>query len=98
MDVLAAMASGKTNTAIAGELFISRKAVEKHVNSIFSKLLLPSAAHEHPRVRAVLMYLGHAEAGSPAHQPGPATRSWRYGLAAYPRGRAARPIHSCRVG
>ena len=63
MEVLAAMASGKTNTAIAGELFISRKAVEKHVNSIFSKLLLPSAEHEHPRVRAVLMYLGHAQAG-----------------------------------
>jgi DNA-binding CsgD family transcriptional regulator len=56
-EVLAAMAAGKTNAAIADVLCISRKAVEKHVNSIFSKLLLSGDQARHPRVQAVLIYL-----------------------------------------
>ena len=62
-EVLAEMASGKTNAAIATVLFISRKAVEKHVNSIFSKLLLPGRDEHHPRVQAVLVYLTHTQSG-----------------------------------
>ena len=58
-EVLAEMASGKTNAAIAQVLFISRRSVEKHVNSIFSKLLLPGRDEHHPRVQAVLTYLAH---------------------------------------
>ena len=60
-EVLAAMAAGKTNAAIAEFLFISRKAVEKHVNSIFSKLLLSARDEQHPRVAAVLLYLDHVQ-------------------------------------
>ena len=57
MDVLSGMAAGQTNAAIAESLVLSRKAVEKHINSIFSKLGLTGDEESHPRVRAVLMYL-----------------------------------------
>jgi DNA-binding CsgD family transcriptional regulator len=60
-EVLAEMASGKTNAAIAQVLFISRKSVEKHVNSIFSKLLVAGRDEHHPRVQAVLTYLAHTQ-------------------------------------
>jgi DNA-binding NarL/FixJ family response regulator len=56
-EVLAAIAQGKTNTAIAGSLFLSQRAVEKHINSIFAKLDLSGDQHNHPRVRAALMFL-----------------------------------------
>ena len=56
-EVLAAMAEGRTNTAIAEELVVSQRADEKHINSIFSKLDLTGGQHHHPRVQAVLMYL-----------------------------------------
>jgi DNA-binding NarL/FixJ family response regulator len=56
-DVLALMAEGRSNGAIAGVLVISERAVEKHIGNIFSKLgLAPSDAH-HRRVLAVLRYL-----------------------------------------
>jgi DNA-binding NarL/FixJ family response regulator len=55
--VLSAMAEGKSNAAIAESLFLSRKAVEKHINSIFSKLGLSGDQEAHPRVQAVLLYL-----------------------------------------
>jgi len=61
-EVLAAMAQGQTNTAIAEALTVSQRAVEKHINSIFSKLDLTGGQQHHPRVQAVLMYL--AERGS----------------------------------
>ena len=41
LDVLARMAPGKSNAAIAGSLFLTKRGVEKHVNGIFSKLDLP---------------------------------------------------------
>jgi len=57
-DVLALMAEGRTNRAIAGELFVSERAVERHVTSIFGKLDLPTGEQNHRRVLAVLAHLG----------------------------------------
>lgn len=56
-QVLALMAEGRTNSAIAGGLVVSEGAVEKHVANIFSKLDLPATAGDHRRVLAVLRYL-----------------------------------------
>ena len=56
-EVLALMAEGRTNRAIAGELFLSERAVERHVTGIFTKLGLPAGAQDHRRVLAVLAYL-----------------------------------------
>jgi DNA-binding NarL/FixJ family response regulator len=56
-EVLGLMAEGRTNRAIAGELFISERAVERHVTSIFSKLDLVPTEEDHRRVLAVLTYL-----------------------------------------
>jgi len=56
-DVLALMAEGRTNSAIAAALVVSEGAVEKHVANIFSKLDLPATASDHRRVLAVLRYL-----------------------------------------
>jgi DNA-binding NarL/FixJ family response regulator len=56
-DVLALMAEGRSNSAIAGLLFVSERAVEKHISNIFAKLGLPPSDSDHRRVRAVLAYL-----------------------------------------
>jgi DNA-binding NarL/FixJ family response regulator len=56
--VLALMAEGRSNRAIAETLVISERAVEKHVTSIFAKLNLTPAAEDHRRVLAVLAFLG----------------------------------------
>ena len=56
-EVLALMAEGRSNHAIATTLVISERAVEKHVTSIFSKLDLPPAEDDHRRVLAVLTFL-----------------------------------------
>lgn len=59
LKVLELMAEGRSNQSIAGELFVSSKAVEKHISGIFSKLDLPNdATVHHRRVLAVLAYLG----------------------------------------
>jgi DNA-binding NarL/FixJ family response regulator len=55
--VLELMAEGRTNRGISGELFISERAVERHVTAIFSKLDLPTTGEDHRRVLAVLTYL-----------------------------------------
>ncbi|MGW7550209.1 response regulator transcription factor, partial [Streptomyces rimosus] len=57
-EVLAQMAEGHTNTAIADRLHISRSAVEKHTNAIFDKLGLTGTSGYSRRVLAVLRYLG----------------------------------------
>jgi DNA-binding NarL/FixJ family response regulator len=57
LDVLAAMAEGKSDRGIAQELAMSPDAVEEHVTSIFRKLGLDPAQTEHRRVLAVLTYL-----------------------------------------
>lgn len=56
-EVLRAMAEGRTNAAISEKLFLSRSAVEKHVNSIFLKLGLAQDTSVHRRVAAVLTLL-----------------------------------------
>jgi DNA-binding NarL/FixJ family response regulator len=57
-EVLALMAEGRSNTAIARTLVVSDGAVEKHVRNIFTKLDLPQdATHHHRRVLAVLTHL-----------------------------------------
>jgi len=56
-EVLGHMAEGRTNRAIAEALFVSERAVERHVTSIFNKLDLPTGEQDHRRVLAVLAYL-----------------------------------------
>ena len=56
-EVLALMAEGRSNAAIAARLFVTEKAVSKHINSIFSKLQLPPSEDDNRRVLAVLAHL-----------------------------------------
>ena len=56
-EVLELIAQGRSNHAIAAELVITDRAVEKHVTSIFGKLNLAASAEDHRRVLAVLAYL-----------------------------------------
>ena len=56
-EVLELMAEGRSNAAIAQRLFVTERAVEKHVTSIFQKLRLPASEEDHRRVLAVLRYL-----------------------------------------
>jgi DNA-binding NarL/FixJ family response regulator len=57
-EVLALMAEGRSNAAIASALFVTEKAVGKHTNNIFTKLDLPLAPDDNRRVLAVLAWLG----------------------------------------
>jgi DNA-binding NarL/FixJ family response regulator len=57
-DVLALMAEGRSNSAIAERHTVSERAVEKHVGNIFGKLGLPPSDSDHRRVLAVLAFLG----------------------------------------
>ncbi|MFN8075863.1 MAG: response regulator transcription factor [Kineosporiaceae bacterium] len=63
-EVLGLMAEGRSNTAIAAALVVTEGAVEKHVSSIFTKLDLPPAEHDHRRVLAVLRWM-QREDGDP---------------------------------
>ena len=56
-DVLAEMAEGKSNAAIAESLVLTKRAVEKHINSIFTKLGLAASEDVSKRVKATLMFL-----------------------------------------
>jgi DNA-binding NarL/FixJ family response regulator len=56
-EVLGGMAEGRSNAAIAGKLFITEKAVSKHINNIFTKLDMAPSDDDNRRVLAVLAYL-----------------------------------------
>jgi DNA-binding NarL/FixJ family response regulator len=56
-EVLALMAEGRSNAAIASRLFVTEKAVSKHINNILSKLGMPPSDDDNRRVMAVLTYL-----------------------------------------
>ena len=56
-ELLGEIAAGKSNGAIAASLFLTKRAVEKHVNSIFAKLDLPETEDVSRRVKATLIYL-----------------------------------------
>jgi DNA-binding NarL/FixJ family response regulator len=56
-EVLAHMAAGASNGAIARRMFLSERAIERHVTTIFDKLELCASKHAHGRVLAVLAYL-----------------------------------------
>jgi DNA-binding NarL/FixJ family response regulator len=60
-EVLAEIAQGKSNTAIAESLVLTKRAVEKHINSIFLKLNLSEAEDVSKRVKATLMFLAEPE-------------------------------------
>ncbi len=62
-EVLAEIAQGRSNAAVAKTLFLSVRAVEKHINSLFSKLGLSEEEDVHRRVKAVLLYLSDRAAG-----------------------------------
>jgi DNA-binding NarL/FixJ family response regulator len=57
-EVLALMAEGRSNKAIADRLFITERTVEKHVTGILMKLRIPESEDDHRRVLAVIAYLG----------------------------------------
>jgi DNA-binding NarL/FixJ family response regulator len=59
-EVLGQVAQGKNNAAIAAALFLTERAVEKHINSIFSKLELSEDRDSHRRVKATLLYLSQS--------------------------------------
>src|SRR4051794_37842669 len=57
-EVLELMAQGLSNKAICERLFLSERAVERHITGVLAKLGIPATGHEHRRVLAVLAYLG----------------------------------------
>lgn len=63
LEVLAMLARGMTNAVIAADLVVTDRAVEKHINSILSKLDLPVDAPVHRRVAATLVFLSEAGVG-----------------------------------
>ena len=62
-EVLGEIAQGKSNAAVAKSLFLSVRAVEKHINSLFSKLGLSEEQDVHRRVKAVLLFLSDRSEG-----------------------------------
>jgi DNA-binding NarL/FixJ family response regulator len=64
-QILAEMAEGNSNAAIAQHLFLTKRAVEKHIGAIFARLELQDETVVSRRVAAVLMYLGRGRPGEP---------------------------------
>jgi DNA-binding NarL/FixJ family response regulator len=62
-EVLGEMAQGKNNAAIASSLLLTERAIERHINAIFSKLALSAEKDVHRRVKAVLLFLSEAGIG-----------------------------------
>jgi DNA-binding NarL/FixJ family response regulator len=68
-EILAGIAEGKSNAAIADSLVLTKRAVEKHVNSIFAKLDLPGPQDVSRRVAAALLFLAEDEGVDAREQP-----------------------------
>jgi DNA-binding NarL/FixJ family response regulator len=68
-EVLAELAEGKSNAAIAAALFLTKRAVEKHINSIFMKLGLRDSEDVSSRVAATLVFLSEASDPAPPRAP-----------------------------
>jgi len=67
-QILGEIAQGKSNAAIAGQLVLTKRAVEKHVNAIFAKLSLRAGDESvDRRVRAALLFLADSSPVSPQH-------------------------------
>lgn len=62
-EVLSEMAQGKNNAAIAGALTLTERAIERHINAIFSKVGLSQEKDVHRRVKAVLLFLAESSSG-----------------------------------
>jgi DNA-binding NarL/FixJ family response regulator len=69
-EVLAEVAVGKSNAAIATSLFLTKRAVEKHINAIFMKLNLRESEDTSRRVKAALIYLADVDTAPTAERPG----------------------------
>jgi len=65
LEILAEVATGKSNAAIARSLVITKRAVEHHIGSIFSKLELPEEEEANRRVTATLVFLAESAAEKP---------------------------------
>jgi DNA-binding NarL/FixJ family response regulator len=70
-EVLAEVAVGKSNAAIAASLFLTKRAVEKHINAIFMKLNLRESEDTSRRVKAALIYLADVDTVGAAEQRSP---------------------------
>jgi DNA-binding NarL/FixJ family response regulator len=66
LEVLSEIAQGKSNAAIGDSLVLTKRAVEKHINSIFLKLNLSDAGDVSKRVKAALLFLAEDGRGEPA--------------------------------
>jgi DNA-binding NarL/FixJ family response regulator len=64
-DVLALIAQGRTNAAVAEHLHLSEPSIEKYASSVFVKLGLSDERHVHRRVAAVLAYLQDQQSAQP---------------------------------
>jgi DNA-binding NarL/FixJ family response regulator len=64
-EVLAHIAQGKSNAAVGAAIFLSERAVEKHINTLFGKLGLTSEPDINRRVKAVLIYLAEQQTAAP---------------------------------
>ena len=65
-QILSEIASGKSNAAIAESLVLTKRAVEKHINSIFLKLGLTQTEDTSRRVKATLLFLAEREGSAPS--------------------------------
>jgi DNA-binding NarL/FixJ family response regulator len=61
LEILGLIAEGRSNTAIAGELVVTKRAVERHINAIFRKLELEESEDTSRRVTAALLYLARSD-------------------------------------
>jgi DNA-binding NarL/FixJ family response regulator len=68
-EVLAELAQGKSNAAIADSLVLTKRAVEKHINAIFMKLDLGNADEVSRRVKAALLFLAGENTSAPSGTP-----------------------------